>query len=591
MSEDLHRLSYTTQEVQDILDAVADKYEKPSGGIPSTDLASGVQTSLGKADTAYQKPGSGIPSSDMTSAVQTSLGKADTALQSFTETDPVFSASAAAGIDSDDITNWNGKTSNIGTITSVKMNGNTVSSSGEADLGTVITSHQDISGKADDNAVVHNTGNETVAGDKSFSGHVAINGSIGTSNDDDYPTGFGWLLDYNDVPLQNVLDGKVSSVVQGGTTYSPVYGVVTLPALPFGTYIGTGTNWGSTATTCYLRTSYFSGGIVPQKEGDLVYSTGTRNLHRCGAVTWDSVQECYKTTPTFVCYVSGFAGAFSNLSNTPTTLSGYGITDAKIENGTITLGSNTITPITSHQSLAGYWNNTNSGTTSYQWDASLLTLANNGSIRFKDSGGTERVMMRFNSGNKLIIGDALTASPSNGDLLVYGVTHGFYTADLGGSLALRMLINSSGNVTMGASDLASTSYKLYVSGDIYTTGTITPGSDSRIKNNQEEITAGQAFGVIDNLVPKSWTWNEDAGENLVGKKAAGLVAQEVKEVLPEAVNISKNDKFDDFHALNYNTIQGYEIAAIRGLIEENKALKSEVAELKEKLDAIMEMLK
>lgn len=31
----------------------------------------------------------------------------------------------------------------------------------------------------------------------------------------------------------------------------------------------------------------------------------------------------------------------------PTTLSGYGITDAKINNGTITLGSNTITPLTS----------------------------------------------------------------------------------------------------------------------------------------------------------------------------------------------------------------------------------------------------
>ena len=61
----------------------------------------------------------------------------------------MFSASAAAGITSSDITNWNGKTSNIGTITSVKMNGTTVSSSGEADLGTVITAHQDISGKAD----------------------------------------------------------------------------------------------------------------------------------------------------------------------------------------------------------------------------------------------------------------------------------------------------------------------------------------------------------------------------------------------------------------------------------------------------------
>ncbi len=57
------------------------KYDKPSDGIPKGDLAGGVQTSLGKADTAYQKPTAGIPSSDMASAVQTSLGKADTAYQ------------------------------------------------------------------------------------------------------------------------------------------------------------------------------------------------------------------------------------------------------------------------------------------------------------------------------------------------------------------------------------------------------------------------------------------------------------------------------------------------------------------------------
>ena len=39
--------------------------------------------------------------------------------------------------------------------------------------------------------------------------------------------------------------------------------------------------------------------------------------------------------------------AFSDLTSHPSTLSGYGITDAKIQNGTITLGSNTITPLTS----------------------------------------------------------------------------------------------------------------------------------------------------------------------------------------------------------------------------------------------------
>ena len=84
----------------------------------------------GYVDTAisgkYSKPSGGIPSADLDSSVQTSLSKADTALQSETYT---------------------------GTITSVKMNGTTISSSGEADLGTVITSHQDISGKLDTSAV------------------------------------------------------------------------------------------------------------------------------------------------------------------------------------------------------------------------------------------------------------------------------------------------------------------------------------------------------------------------------------------------------------------------------------------------------
>lgn len=69
------------QGVQDSLDAADSAYQLPSGGIPETDLDSAVQTSLGLADTAYQLPAGGMPSSDMASAVQTSLGKADTAYQ------------------------------------------------------------------------------------------------------------------------------------------------------------------------------------------------------------------------------------------------------------------------------------------------------------------------------------------------------------------------------------------------------------------------------------------------------------------------------------------------------------------------------
>lgn len=46
--------------------------------------------------------------------------------------------------------------------------------------------------------------------------------------------------------------------------------------------------------------------------------------------------------------------ALGKKADVATALKGYGITDAKIANGVITLGANTITPLTQHQSLAEY---------------------------------------------------------------------------------------------------------------------------------------------------------------------------------------------------------------------------------------------
>lgn len=45
-------------------------YVKPSSGIPLTDLAQAIRTSLAKADSAYQKPSSGIPASDLAGTVR-----------------------------------------------------------------------------------------------------------------------------------------------------------------------------------------------------------------------------------------------------------------------------------------------------------------------------------------------------------------------------------------------------------------------------------------------------------------------------------------------------------------------------------------
>lgn len=64
------------------LDLADSAYQLPSTGVPATDLAQAVQDSLGAADSAYQKPSTGIPSTDMAQAVQDSLALADTAIQS-----------------------------------------------------------------------------------------------------------------------------------------------------------------------------------------------------------------------------------------------------------------------------------------------------------------------------------------------------------------------------------------------------------------------------------------------------------------------------------------------------------------------------
>ena len=88
-------------DLQAIREGAADgatAYQKPVGGIPNTDMTSGVQTSLDKADTAYQLPSGGIPKTDLSSSVQTSLGKADTALQEHQSLDNYYTKSQTDGV-------------------------------------------------------------------------------------------------------------------------------------------------------------------------------------------------------------------------------------------------------------------------------------------------------------------------------------------------------------------------------------------------------------------------------------------------------------------------------------------------------------
>lgn len=53
MNNLVNELNDNTEKLSELETAVGNKYEKPSGGIPSTDLASSVQTSISRADAIY----------------------------------------------------------------------------------------------------------------------------------------------------------------------------------------------------------------------------------------------------------------------------------------------------------------------------------------------------------------------------------------------------------------------------------------------------------------------------------------------------------------------------------------------------------
>lgn len=149
-------------------------YSKPSGGIPKTDLASAVQTSLGKADTALQSyteqykgtitgvsaNGTSVATSGVANipAASTSAYGVTKLSSATNSTSTTLAATPSAVKAAYDLAN-----SYKGTVTGVKINGTTKNpSSGIVDLGTVITAHQTL--KTINGESIVGSGNITIEG-------------------------------------------------------------------------------------------------------------------------------------------------------------------------------------------------------------------------------------------------------------------------------------------------------------------------------------------------------------------------------------------------------------------------------------------
>lgn len=212
-------------------------YSKPSGGIPKSDLASAVQTSLGKADTALQSyteqykgtitgvsaNGTSVATSGVANipAASTSAYGVTKLSSATNSTSTTLAATPSAVKAAYDLAN-----SYKGTVTGVKINGTTKNpSSGVVDLGTVITSHQDISGKQD--KLVSGTNIKTINGASILgSGNITIEGGGGTNQ--------FYITDFTISDLQQLVNGDITEVSANCSALSQALQNNQIIVIPYG---------------------------------------------------------------------------------------------------------------------------------------------------------------------------------------------------------------------------------------------------------------------------------------------------------------------------------------------------------------------
>jgi len=151
-----------------------------------------------------------------------------------------------------------------------------------------------------------------------------------------------------------------------------------------------------------------------------------------------------------------------------------------------------------------------------------------------------------------------------------------------------------------ASSTTSSTYELYVSGDIYATGNIVAYSDRRRKRNIETIEGAldkvlQLRGVTYNklVTPNDELKQEEIADYLsedgekIKNTEIGVIAQEVEEVLPEVVTYAADV---DEYSVNYGNMAGLFIEAIKDQQSVINRQQEQIDELKSMVQTLMEKL-
>jgi hypothetical protein len=100
-------------------------------------------------------------------------------------------------------------------------------------------------------------------------------------------------------------------------------------------------------------------------------------------------------------------------------------------------------------------------------------------------------------------------------------------------------------------------------------------SDLRLKKDIYNIPIEESVSAILELQPKKYKFKKDDS-----KEYSGFIAQEVKEIMPSVIEISKTEELDDLHQIQYTGIIPHLVNCIKDLYVEIHDLKNHIQELK-----------
>jgi Chaperone of endosialidase/Major tropism determinant N-terminal domain len=314
------------------------------------------------------------------------------------------------------------------------------------------------------------------------------------------------------------------------------------------------------------------GGTLPAGPTTQVSISGIVSLSGTGVITGNI--GIGTSTPVAPLHINNSNYGAIQLGNN---INGQGFTVSKELDNSFNVSTNVFSSGTKRLKIDQSGNVTtaiNGGYVGISTNTPTNTLTVSGIVAISDPTiGTQYAVAISNSGG------------TNGDIGIGSdVTSGYIQSFNSKALQLNsigtnnvIITKSGGNVGIGT---ASPVYKLDVTGNTRITGTLlTTGainsqgditafysSDERLKDNIKPITS--ALDKIDNISGVEYDWNTDLQDVHTGHDV-GVIAQEIEQVLPEAVITRDNG----YKAVNYDKVIPLLLQAIKELKEEVRVLK------------------